>query len=136
MPKITIAIAVLMILLGISGYFGTGQASPTALIPSFFGVAMLILGLLALRDRLRKHAIYAIAAFSFLGFLGTARGLVNYFFMLGGGEVERPAAVPFQAAMAVLCAILIGLSIWFFVRARRPGAQQSNTDSDATPPSA
>lgn len=125
-----------MIVLGISGYFGTGQASPTALIPSFFGVAMLILGLLALRDRLRKHAIYSIAALSLLGFLGTARGVANYFVMLGGGDVERPAAVPFQAAMAVLCAVLIGLSIRFFVKARRPGAQQSSTDGDVTPPSA
>ena len=125
-----------MIVLGISGYFGTGQASPTALIPSFFGVAMLILGLLALRDRLRKHAIYSIAALSLLGFLGTARGVANHFVMLGGGDVERPAAVPFQAAMAVLCAVLIGLSIRFFVKARRPGAQQSSTDGDVTPPSA
>ena len=125
-----------MIVLGISGYFGTGQASPTALIPSFFGVAMLILGLLALRDRLRKHAIYSIAALSLLGFLGTARGVANYFVMLGGDDVERPAAVPFQAAMAVLCAVLIGLSIRFFVKARRPGAQQSSTDGDVTPPSA
>ena len=45
MKIITIGFGVLLILLGVGSYIGTGMTSLTALIPAFFGVAYLYLGL-------------------------------------------------------------------------------------------
>ena len=59
MPKITIGLGILLILLGLGGYFGTDAKSFTALIPAFVGVPLLLLGCLALKDNLRKHAMHA-----------------------------------------------------------------------------
>ncbi len=48
MAKITIGLGIVLIALGFGSYFGTGQASVTALIPAFFGLPLLLLGLVAL----------------------------------------------------------------------------------------
>ena len=62
MARVTVALAILLILLGLVGYFGTGRTSCTALIPAMFGLAFLILGVVAIKDELRRHAIHVAAA--------------------------------------------------------------------------
>jgi len=119
MSNVTIAFGVILIALGLAGYVATGQESPTALIPAAFGVLLLICGVLARKEHLRKHAMHAAAALGLLGFLGTARGLVQAFALLGGGTVERPAAVTSQAVMAVLSLIFVVLCVKSFIDARR-----------------
>lgn len=119
MPRTTVALGILLVLLGLGAYFGTGRTSATALIPAFFGLPLLILGLLARKDHLRKHTMHGAAGLALIGFLGTASGLFKVFVLLGGGAVERPAAAVVQAFMALLCAIFIVLSIRSFVLARR-----------------
>jgi hypothetical protein len=117
--KITILFGILLFVLGIGGYLGTGQTSLTALIPSAFGLVFLLLGLLARGENLRRHAMHAAAALALLGFLGTARAIAQVFTLLGGGTVERPQAVPLQALMAVLCAVFAALCVRSFIQARR-----------------
>lgn len=119
MPRTTVALGILLILLGLAAYFGTGRSSPTALIPAFFGLPLLVLGFLGHKDHLRKHSMHVAAALALIGFLGTVSGLYEAFVLLGGGAVERPAATVVQALMALLCAIFIALSIRSFVLARR-----------------
>ena len=58
MAKITIGLGLVLIALGLGSYFGTGQASVTALIPAFFGLPLLLLGLVALKERMRKNAMH------------------------------------------------------------------------------
>ena len=60
MAKITIAVGLILIGLGLYGYFGAdeGKTSPTALIPAFVGAPILLLGALALKDSMRKHAMH------------------------------------------------------------------------------
>ena len=119
MPRTTVVLSILLILLGLGAYFGAGRSSVTALIPAFFGLPLLILGLLARKDQLRKHTMHVAAGLALIGFLGTVPGLYKVFALLGGGAVERPAAVVVQAIMALMCAIFIALSIRSFVLARR-----------------
>ncbi|MBM4160331.1 MAG: hypothetical protein FJ217_04435 [Ignavibacteria bacterium] len=119
MSKTTICLGAILIILGIAAYIWTDGVSITALIPSFFGVPFLVLGLLGLKESRRKHAMHAAAALALIGFLGTASGLAQTVTMLGGGDVERPAAAIVQFLMAALCAIFVGLSIRSFVLARR-----------------
>ena len=119
MPGMTIALGLVLVLLGVVGYFATGRQSATALIPSFFGAVFLLLGVLARSPGARKHAMHVAAALALLGVLGTARGLVNFFRMLGGADVARPEAVIAQAAMCVLCVAFVILCVRSFAAARR-----------------
>ena len=118
MPSITLALGVVLIVLGLAGYFLTGAVSLTALIPAAFGLVIALAGLLARDERKRKHAMHAAVVLALLGFLGSIRGL------LGIGEVfagtaARPAAVVAQTIMAVLTLGYIVLAVRSFVQARR-----------------
>ena len=123
MPYITIVLGVILTLMGLWGYFGLGSGSITALIPAFFGVPFILLGVVALKESLLKHAMHAAAALAVLGLLGTIRGVFSFFKMMGGEEVARPDAVRVQAIMALLCAIFIALAVNSFVQARRNRAR-------------
>lgn len=119
MPQVTIGYGLILILLGLAAYFSSGGASVTALIPAFFGLPVLIAGLLARKENLLKHAMHAAAVLALLGFLGTVPGLVKVFTLLGGGTVGRPSAVIVQAVMAVLSLIFLILCIRSFIQARK-----------------
>ena len=115
MPQLTIALAILLVLLGAGGYFGTGRTSVTALIPAFFGVPFLLSGLVALKDGLRMHAMHAA---SLLALLGVAGALFRPAKALAAGALEFNTAVASQLTMAVLCAVFLALCIKSFVDAR------------------
>ena len=109
MPRLTLGIALGLILLGIGGYFGTGRQSPTALIPTFFGLPMAVLTFFALRTttKARMHLMHVIVLLAVLGLFGSAAGLAGVFKLITGAEVERPAAAISKAIMALLCAVLV-----------------------------
>ena len=119
MPLITIIYAVLLLLLGIIGYSVTGASSATALIPAYFAIVVLILGMLALKEKYRKRGMHAAAAFSLIGFLGTIPGVLKLFTMLFGGEIARPAAAISQSIMALLSLLYFLLCLKSFLDARR-----------------
>lgn len=119
MSRYAILFSLLLILLGLGSYFGTGQTSITALIPAFFGLPLLLTGLLGLRESLRQHAMHVAVMLALLGLLGTVGGIPKLVTLLGGGAVERPAAAVVQTLMAVLCAIFVGLCVHSFISARR-----------------
>ena len=127
MAKITIGLGFLLIALGLGSYFGTGRASVTALIPAFFGLPLLLLGLVALNERMRKTAILIAVVIGLLGFAGTVSGLMKLPMLVTGGELERPTAVGVQAAMAVLCFGFVLLCAWSFIKARRARAAQRDS---------
>jgi hypothetical protein len=115
--NVTIGLGVLLTLLGVGGYFGSGRVSKTALIPAFFGVPILALGLVALRGDWHDYALYGALALATLGFLGSGRGLLGLGRLLSGKEVKRPAATVAQSIMAVLCfAFVVWGLFWIFNR--------------------
>lgn len=119
MPKLTIVLGIIFIVLGLFAYFGLRAESITALIPTFFGIPFLILGLLGQKDNLRKHMMHAAAALAVVGFLGTASGLFKFISMIGGTGVERAQAVTIQAIMSILCLLFIILAVKSFIDARK-----------------
>ncbi len=127
MAKITIGLGLVLIALGLGGYFGSGRESPTALIPALFGLPLLILGWVALKEHMRRHAMHVAGVIALLGFAGTVSGLMKLPVLLTGGELDRPAAVPLQAAMAILCLIFVLLCIRSFIKARRAGTAQRDS---------
>lgn len=119
MANTTIAFGVILILLGAGGYFGTGAVSPTALIPSAFGLVLLVLGVLARDPGKRKHAMHFAALVALLGVGGTVGALGDAFAVIGGREVARPAAAIAKASMAILMLVFLGLCVRSFIEARR-----------------
>lgn len=119
MAKLTIGLGIVLMLMGLGGYFGSGMVSWTALIPAFFGVPMGALGYVALNEKLRKHAMHGAVLLALLGCAGTFGGLIKFVKMLGGQQPERVNAVIVQAVMAVLLLVYIVLCVKSFIDARR-----------------
>jgi len=119
MAKFSIILGIILIALGLASYFGMSSESITALIPTFFGIPVLILGFLALNEKYLKHAMHGAAVLMLLGFAGTVSGLIKFFRMIGGEVFERPSAITIQAIMAVLCLIFLIFAIKSFVDARK-----------------
>lgn len=118
MPRITVGFSLAYIVLGLAGFFLTGAAHKTALIPAVIGVILLGLGLLAGKENLRMHVMHAALLIGLLAFLGTARGLAKLPAAFAG-TAERPAAVYAQAATAVLSLVYLALGVRSFIAARR-----------------
>jgi hypothetical protein len=127
MAKITIGLGLVLIALGLGGYFGAGRASVTALIPAFFGLPLLILGLVALKECRRKVAIHIGVVLGLLGCAGTVSGLLKLPALLNGGQVERPTAVAIQSAMAIVCLVYMLLYVRSFIKARRANGAQGDS---------
>lgn len=121
MASTTIALGVTLIIVGLAGYFLTGMASVTALIPAFFGIVIALAGLIARDERKRKHAIHAAVVVALLGFLGSVRGLLQIGDVFDG-TAARPAAVISQTIMALLTLGYIVMAVRSFIAARRSRA--------------
>jgi hypothetical protein len=112
MKTITIGFGILLILLGISSYVGTGMTSLTALTPAFFGLAILTLGLVVrLEKRSKNTALFGAVFLAILVFLGSVRGLIGLYTMLTGGDVARPVTTISQSLMVGLCILFVGLAV-------------------------
>ena len=119
MPSITLALGVVLIVLGLAGYFLTGAVSLTALIPAAFGLVIAVAGLMARDEGKRKHAMHAAVTVALLGFLGSIRGVLQIGALLDG-TAARPAAVVSQTIMAVLTLGYIVMAVRSFIQARKP----------------
>lgn len=119
MPSLTIAYSIALILLGLIGYFVTAQSSKTALIPAAFGIVVLILRILALKETIRKTAMHIASALGLLGFLGGLRGIPPFVSLISGGEVARQGAAISQTIMSLLSLIFFLFCLKSFIDARR-----------------
>jgi len=118
--KLSTYIGILLILLGIGSYIITAAASATALIPAFFGIAFLGLGILGTKkESMRKHSMHAALLLAILGLGGSFTGLLNVFAVLGGEELARPEAAYAQAVMALICIFFIVAGVRSFIEARK-----------------
>jgi len=118
MPKITLIFSILYVALGLAAFFLTGALHKTALIPAYFGVVLLLLGLLGQKENLRKHVMHAALLVVLLALFGTARSLLKLPSAFDG-TAERPFAIYAQAATAVLSIAFLALGIRSFIQARR-----------------
>ena len=119
MSLAALAFGVVLSLVGVAFYAGTGAVAPTALIPTAIGLLLVLAGGLARREGLRAHAMHLAALVGTLGFLGCVPGLFKLPLLLGGNPVARPLAVVEQAVTAAVCLAFVALCVRSFVRARR-----------------
>jgi len=125
MAPVTIAFGAILIVLGGGFYMATHRSSVTALIPAFLGCILVVLGLLAFKEKFRKHAMHLAALFGLIGLLGGAvMGFPRLIRMLAGVDVDRPAAIIEQSVMAGVCLVFVGLCVNSFIQARRRRSQE------------
>jgi hypothetical protein len=123
MIKLTVWIAVILIILGTGGFLLTGTQSITALIPAVFGLLLLICSLIAGKETRQKLAMHIAQGIALLGLLGSVSGLIKLLmYLMGSGVLERPSAVVAQSIMALLCLIYLIFGIRSFIAARRSAA--------------
>ncbi len=118
MPAATIAVSILLILLGIVPWLAIGPEAKTALIASAFGLLLALCGLAGLKPSWRKHAMHVAAALALLGVIGNIGAVFTTIQLLGGAEGESIAPYV-RAGMAVICLALVIFAVRSFIAARR-----------------
>ena len=122
MAKATIVFGVLLIILGLVGYLGTGSAHSTALIPTWWGLALGIGGLLAIspNERRRKIFMHINVTVGLLGLIGASVEAVrSYVSAAANGHETNHIALAAKLAMAGLLLIYVILCVRSFINARR-----------------
>jgi hypothetical protein len=115
MPTTTRVVGFVLIAIGLIGYFATGLASLTALIPAMLGAVMLVLALAARSPAARTHAMHIAVAFALVSVIGTVPRLLP---AVMAREFQRPAVIA-QAAMVLVLAFYVLLGVKSFIDARR-----------------
>ena len=118
MPKLTLMVGVLLVVQGVGFYFGTSSKSITALIPAFVGLPMLVLGILALKESARKHAMHLAAALAMLGFLAAVGRMAS------AGLSLSPAGAS-VLILALVTGFFLLLCVKSFIDARRRRGQSN-----------
>jgi hypothetical protein len=129
MSTVTFVFAVLFIAMGVFGYVVYQQ--PTAFIPAYVGIILLILGWMALKPEWRMHAMHGAALVGVIGVVVPIKGLTKLPQLLSGAPVDRPHAVVMQSIMAVLSLIFLAFCIKSFIAARI--AQRAAGSDNAKP---
>jgi hypothetical protein len=107
--------------LGLICYFfaqqlGAEKASVTALIPTFLGIPLMLLGYLSLaKPTMRKHFMHVAVMLSTLGLLASAGRLI----MVLVREPRFGVGVAANAIMAIICLVFTVMCVRSFIAARR-----------------
>jgi uncharacterized YccA/Bax inhibitor family protein len=121
MAPLSMFFGVLLIALGLAGYFAPTQfgdvgekgTSPTALIPAAIGLILFICGaVVSAKPGLRKHVMHLAA---FVGLIGAAGGFMPL--MRSDYDFKKASAVT-GLLMIILCGLFVILCVRSFVLAR------------------
>jgi hypothetical protein len=121
MHRLTLIVGFVLIVIGTWGFVATGHTHPTALIPAFAGLILVVCGAAANTPNPKQRMLWMHIAVtvSLLGFLATAPSIFTEFKVFQGMIVPHPVAVEEKAAMSIVCLIFTLLCIRSFISARR-----------------
>lgn len=119
MTQTTKTLGILLVVIGIIGYFATGMASLTALIPVVFGAVFYLLGAIGEKEGRRKIAMHLAQLLALLAIIGTFTGILDVFSWMGGNQEVNIMAAGVRALMALLCIGYLVLGVKSFIDARR-----------------
>lgn len=111
MTKTAHLCGLILIALGAGGYVATDMASPTALIPSFIGILIVISAIIAKKKV--KLGMHMAVVFALIGALGGFMPLKRVGFDLTSGSA------PYAVGMILTCLVFIILAVRSFIAARR-----------------
>lgn len=124
MAKISVVFAILLIALGLIGYFGTGAEHATALIPTWFGAALGMFGLLAMSpdEGRRKLFMHVNVTLGLLGFIAVGiESIRGYVHAKNAGIQPDMIALASKVTMTGLLLVYVILCVRSFIAARRSG---------------
>jgi hypothetical protein len=123
MARVTMIIGFVLVAVGIAFWGITGRVAPTALIPCYFGIALMICGARARTEDLKRRMLYMHVAviIGLLGFVfpGIRGGMALAKKHATGMDVMAPRAVEEQLLMAIICLVFTAMCIRSFIAARR-----------------
>jgi hypothetical protein len=116
MPRLTVILGAVLIVLGVIGYIVTAFASWTALIPAILGALLVVFGLIGVkRPKIGVHIALVVALAGIAGTLMNVLKIGEVF----AGTAERPVAVVLSTVTFVLLVVYLVLGIRSFIAARR-----------------
>jgi len=122
MARVTYVFGILLIALGLIGFWGTGSIHSTALIPPWFGLSLVAGGILAIspNEGRRKLFMHINVTVGLLGLIGAiAAALQGYGHARSLGVNPDYIALAAKLTMAVLLLIYVNLCVRSFIQARR-----------------
>lgn len=120
MPFVAIIEGGFLVLFGIIAYFYSGQSSFTALIPSIFGLGILIPGYVAYyNSEIAKHAMHVTAVFALLGTLGSLDSILGFL------DGEYSLANISKGVLLIICGEYLYFCILSFRAARIKREQEA-----------
>lgn len=122
MAKLTLVLALLLVVLGLLGYLGTGSLHPTALIPAWIGLALGLFGFLAIspNERRRKLFMHINVTIALLGFLGSgAEAVRGYVHAKSAGLEPDQIALASKITLAGVLLFYVIVCARSFIAARR-----------------
>ena len=120
MAKVTIAVSVLLMVLGVGCYFLTEESNMVELLPAYFGLPLFAFGLVARNEYTRRHALLATVIFGLLGFfVALMMGFPQWKMVASGAEIPRPLLAYEQLAMTILCGGSVVLCVKSLIAARK-----------------
>jgi fucose 4-O-acetylase-like acetyltransferase len=120
--RISIFFGALLFILGFVAFVGTGSVHPTALIPIYFGLPLVVFGYLAQspvesRRKLYMHINVTVGMLGFLGAVGSAVHAYGHARSLGIDPDMK--AIGAQLIMAALLFIYVMMCVRSFIDARK-----------------
>ncbi len=119
MTQTTKFFGILLVLLGLIGYFATGMASLTALIPAVYGAVFYFLGVVGENEARRMIAMHLAQLLALLAIIGTFTGILDVISWMGGNHEVNIIAASVRALMAILSIGYLVLGIKSFIDVRR-----------------
>ena len=105
-PRIAIYEGAILVLWGVAAYIISGQSSITAMIPSFMGAPLMILGLLSEKiPDMRHHLMHASMVLALLMVLGGARVFTDFSDM-SNLAISSHIILIFVGATFMICGIM------------------------------
>jgi len=121
MAKLTIGFGILLIIVGVVGFVGTGSAHPTALIPAGAGILFIIFGAFASSDNVKKRMLWMhiSVTVALLLFLSLIKADIDVVRLSRGAYFPYPAAVVEKSLTSLLSLLYVLFCIRSFIAARQ-----------------
>lgn len=101
--------AILLMVVGVGGYLLSGQASPTALIPTVLGILMWVAEAFGSKGRGRMAGLW-VPIVAIFGLAGTVTAIPVFIeALLGGGEFTLPTVG--RTLTAIICAVVLVVAV-------------------------
>ncbi len=123
MHRWTILFGLLLVAIGLGGYYFAAAKQPMALIPAVLGIAMFVCGVVAAQGAMRRLAMHVAALIGMIGFVGPMVTIFNDI-----TNTANTAEVLAKGLTSALCLMFVLMCVNSFLEARRARTAGMNTD--------